>query len=114
MPLSHADLHQRLELRRNRMLEEIAHLDLRSKPSLGYSSHQADDATFAEEQATNLALRQNAKRLLDQVEDALRRFDGGTYGLCLNCEQEIEPARLKALPYAALCLNCQQNNDKHG
>ncbi|NIV31407.1 MAG: TraR/DksA family transcriptional regulator, partial [Anaerolineae bacterium] len=30
------------------------------------------------------------------------------YGICEQCDAEIDPARLKALPYATLCLRCQQ------
>jgi DnaK suppressor protein len=56
-------------------------------------------------------LRQNLERLLDQVEDALERFEAGAYGLCKQCGREIDPARLKALPYATLCLSCQQRRE---
>jgi DnaK suppressor protein len=45
---------------------------------------------------------------LAQVEDALVRFDQGAYGVCERCGQQIDPARLKALPYATLCMSCQQ------
>jgi DnaK suppressor protein len=45
---------------------------------------------------------------LAQVQDALARFDDGTYGVCEGCHQAIDPARLEALPYATLCLRCQQ------
>lgn len=109
MSVPFEELRQRLEARRARMLDEIRHIDLRSKNSLGYTNHQADDATFAEEQATNMALRQNAERLLAQVEDALTRLDEGTYGFCVQCGREIEADRLQALPYAALCLSCLQH-----
>jgi DnaK suppressor protein len=68
----------------------------------------ADDATEAFEQAKELALHGNAKQLLNQVTDALDRFDQGTYGTCEQCAAEIDPARLEALPYATLCLRCQQ------
>ncbi|MFQ5613543.1 MAG: TraR/DksA family transcriptional regulator [Anaerolineae bacterium] len=111
MPIPYEELRQRLEARRARMLEEIDHIDLRTKNSLGYTNHQADDATYAEEQATNMALKQNVERLLEQVDDALQRLDEGTYGICVRCGAEIDPARLKALPYAPLCLDCQRRQD---
>jgi RNA polymerase-binding transcription factor DksA len=31
--------------------------------------------------------------------------------LCKQCGREIDPARLKALPYATLCLSCQQRRE---
>jgi len=75
--------------------------------AIGYSTHQADDATEAFEQAKGLAVRQNTERLLDLVERALVRFDDGTYGLCADCGRPIDPARLEALPYVRLCSTAQ-------
>ena len=74
----------------------------------GLGNHMADDATEAFEQAKDLALLQNAQRLLEQVRDALERLDDGTYGQCESCGESIDPARLEALPHATLCLRCQQ------
>jgi DnaK suppressor protein len=101
----------RLEAERERLLTELSQTNVVERENLGYGNHMADDATEAFEQAKNLALRQNLERLLDQVEDALERFEAGTYGLCEQCGREIDPARLKALPYATLCLSCQQRRE---
>jgi RNA polymerase-binding protein DksA len=83
-------------------------MDAEGTKNVGYGNHMADDASEAYEQAKDLALRQNAEQLLVQVTNALERFEQGTYGICEHCETEIDPARLKALPYATLCLHCQQ------
>ena len=42
---------------------------------------------------------------------ALRRIEEGTYGTCLDCDDAISPARLAALPWAALCIRCQEMLD---
>ena len=102
---------RRLETERTRLLTELSQTNVVERENLGYGNHMADDATEAFEQAKDLALRQNLERLLDQVEDALERFEAGTYGLCEQCGVEIDPARLKALPYATLCLSCQQRRE---
>jgi DnaK suppressor protein len=104
-------LKMRLEAERERLLNELSQTNVVERENLGYGNHMADDATEAFEQAKDLALRQNLERLLDQVEDALERFEEGTYGLCEQCGGEIDPARLKALPYATLCLSCQQHRE---
>jgi DnaK suppressor protein len=101
-----------LESERTRLVAEIAHIDARGGANLGYGNHMADDASEAFEQAKDLALRRNAQQLLTKVEDALERFEQGTYGICEQCGAEIDPARLKALPYATLCLRCQQRLKK--
>ena len=97
-----------LEAEQARLLAMIAQMEIESEDSLGYGNHMADDATEAFEQAKDLALLQNAQRLLQQVRDALGRLDDGTYGKCESCQEPIDPARLEALPYATLCLRCQQ------
>ena len=104
-------LKMRLEVERERLLTELSQTNVVERDNLGYGNHMADDATEAFEQAKDLALRQNMERLLEQVEGALERFEEGTYGLCERCEGEIDPARLKALPYATLCLSCQQRRE---
>jgi DnaK suppressor protein len=97
-----------LEDERVRLESLIAQMDSEGAVNLGYGNHMADDASEAFEQAKELALHQNAQQLLDQVTDALERFEEGTYGTCKRCGSEIDPARLKALPYVTLCLHCQQ------
>jgi len=100
-----------LEDERGRLETVISQIDAEGRKNLGYGNHMADDASEAFEQAKDLALRQNAEQMLVQVGDALERFDQGTYGICEHCSAEIDPARLKALPYATLCLRCQQLAD---
>ena len=97
-----------LEDERERLEAVIAQMDAEGTKNVGYGNHMADDASEAYEQAKDLALRQNAEQLLVKVTDALERFERGIYGTCERCEAEIDPARLKALPYATLCLHCQQ------
>jgi len=48
------------------------------------------------------------RRVLQDIEAALSRIDGQTYGVCANCDGEINPRRLEAVPWAALCVKCQE------
>ena len=47
-------------------------------------------------------------QMLKEVENALKRVTGGSYGYCEGCGGEISPARLKAIPWARYCLVCQE------
>lgn len=51
--------------------------------------------------------------LARHLRSAIDRIDAGLYGICLHCEEEIAPKRLKALPWAELCINCQEQADRH-
>jgi DnaK suppressor protein len=61
-----------------------------------------------------LAIRQieSSFKMLQSVKFALERITDGTYGTCLNCEDEISRKRLEAVPWAAYCVQCQDLADK--
>jgi DnaK suppressor protein len=63
-------------------------------------------------QDVELALIEMKSETLGQIDEAIRRLEAGTYGTCGNCGQEIAEARLKALPFAALCRDCQENEEE--
>src|SRR6201985_2993912 len=44
-------------------------------------------------------------QLLTAVDDALRRIDQGTFGLCETCHESVEPERLLADPLVRFCLD---------
>jgi DnaK suppressor protein len=50
--------------------------------------------------------------LVRQLRSALDRIKDGTYGVCRECEEEIAPKRLKAIPWAELCVQCQEAADR--
>lgn len=55
-----------------------------------------------------LAVSENESRQLMLINEALERIEDDEYGLCQNCESEINPKRLNAVPWARYCLDCQQ------
>ena len=56
-------------------------------------------------------LERRSKRLRE-VRAALRRIDGGTFGICVGCEDNINPRRLAAVPWASSCIVCQEVADR--
>ncbi len=79
---------------------------------VGYSTHQADDASSVFEQTKNAAVHDQLEWLLAEVEHALSKFEHNTYGLCEVCGQRIDAARLEALPTARYCMTDQQKLEK--
>ena len=75
---------------------------------------QAAAASQVFEQQRDLALRDRNEQHLADVESALERLDGGTYGDCVRCGRPIAPARLDALPWAAHCIDCQRTVGRAG
>ncbi len=107
-----ASFRERLEEERGRLTKDLERLGVTEQDNPGYSTHIADDATEVLENSQNHALRRNLQRLLVQANDALVKFDRGTYGLCEDCGGKIDRARLKALPSAALCIQCQKQRER--
>jgi DnaK suppressor protein len=55
-----------------------------------------------------LAVSENDSRQIILINEALERIEDEEYGSCQNCEKEINPKRLDAIPWARYCLNCQE------
>ena len=59
-----------------------------------------------------LAVSENESKQLTLIDEALTRIDDDEYGPCQNCEKDINPKRLSALPWARYCLDCQELLEK--
>lgn len=106
MLASKVGVRQRLEAERDRLIEEVSRLNGQHYPRSTYSNHPADCASDVSENAMNRALIEIHCRHLAMVEDALRRLQAGTYGVCQKCGRNIDPARLEVVPHAYLCVEC--------
>ena len=51
-------------------------------------------------------IAKSARAEMTHIDHALARLDEGSYALCERCGKEIDPARLAAVPYAAVCRHC--------
>ena len=51
-------------------------------------------------------------RLLREIKTAMARIEDGSYGFCEQCEEEIAPRRLDAVPWARYCVQCQDSLDR--
>ncbi|HTY64864.1 MAG TPA: TraR/DksA C4-type zinc finger protein [Acidobacteriota bacterium] len=52
------------------------------------------------------------RQILQMIQEALDRIEDKSYGECANCGKEIQPKRLEAVPWAALCIQCQGLQEK--
>jgi len=59
-----------------------------------------------------LAVSENESKQLALIDEALLRIEDEEYGNCQNCEKEINPKRLAAIPWARFCLDCQELLEK--
>ena len=106
-----ARLRRLLDEERAQLLADLADFAKTEYQHVGVSTHMADDATAAFDQASGLALQQQLEHRLHRVDHTLTKFEQGTYGYCENCGQPIDFARLTALPDARFCLKCQRKRE---
>ncbi len=72
-----------------------------------FDEESGEGGTMNVERERDLALSAQARAAVDEIDRALAKLDAGTYGICERCGEPIKRARLKALPYAALCIACK-------
>ena len=78
----------------------------------GYTYHMADVATDNYDREFSLGLASSDRQSLYELEDALKRIDDGSFGICENCKRFITKVRLKAVPQARLRVKCQEKREK--
>jgi RNA polymerase-binding protein DksA len=97
------DARRTLEAERARirleLSEEVEH------PRVSHGAQTAA-ATEVSESQRGQQLREREEQHLRLIEDALRRIETGSYGLCQMCLKPIAPERLEALPWAKDCVDC--------
>lgn len=117
--------------KRDEIIEQLQNLrDQMLDPTTGeyinenspYSLHMAEQGTDAMEREKTFLYAQRENKFLGYLEDALKRIEMGTYGICIECIEEpqhlcetcplIPKARLEAVPHSQLCLPIKQRQEK--
>ncbi|MFA5275946.1 MAG: TraR/DksA C4-type zinc finger protein [Candidatus Omnitrophota bacterium] len=78
----------------------------------GYTYHMADVATDSYDREFSLGLASSERKFIYELDDALKRIEEGTFGVCQDCKSLISKSRLKAVPYARTCVKCQEKREK--
>ncbi len=76
-----------------------------------FDNHPADTATETYDRELDYTLEENSEHVLADIDAALERIAGGTYGTCTKCGKEIPQDRLEARPWATLCIDCQRKQE---
>ncbi len=65
---------------------------------------EADQTVRVLAEAEFLNLHERLRNQLMEIESALARIENGTFGICEEIEEEIEPERLRAIPWTRLSI----------
>ncbi|MBF0519398.1 MAG: RNA polymerase-binding protein DksA [Nitrospirae bacterium] len=75
-------------------------------PDLGDQASAEIDRNFT------LRLRERERKLLKKIDKSLEDIEGGKYGFCETCGQEIGIKRLEARPVTSLCIDCKVEQEE--
>ncbi len=101
-----ADLRKSLEEEQGNLRARLGELGDGDAGSISFDQNFADTSQVTAERGEVEVLLGSLRETLAQVEDALRKLNEGTYGVCERCGDHIAPARLEARPEARRCFNC--------
>ncbi len=105
---------RRLEEERARLAGAVEFLERENPGSLsdetgelaiGGDNHLGDLGGATYDRELDEGLEEGAQETLREIDDALKRIDDGTYGICEVCGKPIGEDRLAAIPWTRLCID---------
>jgi DnaK suppressor protein len=103
---------ERLLAREKELQDNIARLVNDARESASAEVEDPIDQVVASEgKAAAFEVSTVESRMLQEVRAALQRIDAGTFGICIDCGREIEPARLEAVPWTPYCRADQEKHE---
>lgn len=98
--------------RKKELEEELINLH-NEKIDDGQVQDPGDQALSALLENLKSSLQDNEINEYRMILAALEQIEKGSYGLCIDCQQEIPEKRLESYPNAARCVVCQETTEEH-
>jgi len=103
-----------LELREQLMRQMNGLAKESAQEIAGYSLHMADSGTDNFDRDFALSLLSSDKDAVYEIEEALKRIERGTYGVCELTNKVIPKARLEAIPWTRFTVDAQAQLERDG
>lgn len=111
--MTRTELNQFLTLLKAKNAELARAMGKRDGMAIERTPDALDEIQFAAARELTTRNLERQSELFRTVREALDRIADGTYGTCLNCDEEISHKRLHAMPWATLCIACQDWADRN-
>jgi len=108
------ELRRMLEDRRQELMREVQGRIRVARTDIAKERHVLDQGESSEvdtQEDIEFALIQMKAETMHKIDVALRRLNEDTYGVCVECGDEIAERRLKALPFAIRCKDCEEAHE---
>jgi DnaK suppressor protein len=110
--MTKAELNKYKQILETKLAELAKVLRNREGIAIEKSADALDEVQYAAERELAIRNLDRESGLLRQVKLALSRITDGSFGTCLHCEDDINPKRLNAVPWAPYCIQCQELADR--
>ena len=103
----------RLLARRESLFSQVTEAEMSSRErDLEATQDPADMAANAYTKELLISMSANDRKLLQLIDEALERVEGGEYGECVNRGEPVAEKRLDAVPWTRYCLKCQDMQER--
>src|ERR1700739_2054251 len=104
---------KKLQSRREELMKTIARTQGGGGQADGAPTGDlADKAANSYTKEFLFGMTNSDRTILSMIDAALKRIQSNEYGLCANCQEEMQQKRLEAVPWAKHCINCQEKAEQ--
>lgn len=104
---------KKLQARREELLKNIARTEEEGRAADDDPTVDlADKAANSYTKEFLFGQTNHDRTILQLIDAALNRIKGNSFGLCTNCQQEVQQKRLEAVPWAPHCITCQEKQEQ--
>jgi RNA polymerase-binding transcription factor len=104
---------KKLQARREELMKTIARTEEEGRQAdEDPTVDLADKAANSYTKEFLFGMTNSDRTILNMIEAALKRIKSSEYGVCANCQEEMQQKRLEAVPWAKHCLNCQEKMEQ--
>lgn len=107
--------YEKLSELRDRFVDQREHLVKdAAEETPNFSEHMADAGTDSYDRDFTLSLLSSEQNALYEIDQAIKRIENGTYGLCELTGEKIQPERLEAIPWARFSADAERDLEDRG
>ena len=97
---------------RDQLVDEVRTLSDQSLTSNKQAGEElADIGSDSFLREMGLGVMSDEGHRIQLIREAIERLNGRGFGVCLDCSEHIQEARLEAIPYAKLCVQCKTRRE---
>ena len=98
---------KQLVMRREALAEDLRLATAQLINDEAVYTDSVDQAAADTDKNFTLQMKSRDRNILWQIDEAIKRLDGGSFGECERCDELIAEGRIEAFPFTTLCIDCK-------